>query len=95
MIFPINIIGTPVLRNKTADIDKDYKDLPKLIKNLFETMYASEGVGLAAAQIGKSINLFVIDASPMADEDPDCEGFKKVFINARIIEKKRRRCNYE
>ena len=52
---------------------------------MFETMYSSKGVGLAAPQINKSIRLFVIDASPFADEYPELEGWKKVFINPQIL----------
>ncbi len=84
MIFPVNIIGSSVLRKKAINIDKDYKNLSEIIENMFKTMYESEGVGLAAPQIGKAIKLFVIDASPMADEDADCENYKRVFINAEI-----------
>ena len=95
MILPIVAFGHPVLRKKAADIDKDYEGLNTLIDNMFDTMYKAEGVGLAAPQIGKSIRLFVIDASPFAevgegedeaDVDPSLKDFKKVFINAEIIE---------
>ena len=88
MILPVHIIGSSVLRKVAVDIDKDYPDLMKLIENMYETMHSSDGVGLAAPQIGKSIRLFVIDASPMAEENPELEGLKKIFINAHITEKK-------
>lgn len=87
MILPIVAYGDPVLKKEGQEIDKDYPELDKLIANMFETMYAAHGVGLAAPQIGKSIRLFVVDASPFAeDADEDdrakgLEGFKKVFIN--------------
>ena len=87
MILPVHIIGSSVLRKVAEDIPKDYPDLSELIKNMYETMYSSDGVGLAAPQIGKSIRLFIIDASPMAEEEPELENFKRTFINARIIEK--------
>ncbi len=87
MNYPIYLYGSPVLRKVAADIDKDYNNLFELIENMWSTMYYSDGVGLAAPQIGKSIRLFVIDATPMADEDPSVEGLKKVFINAHITER--------
>lgn len=92
MILPIVAYGDPVLKKEGQEIDKDYPELDKLIANMFETMYAAHGVGLAAPQIGKSIRLFVVDASPFAeDADEDdrakgLEGFKKVFINPIIEE---------
>jgi peptide deformylase len=86
MIYPITIIGSPVLRQKAKEINKDYPDLKQLIDDMWETMYASDGVGLAAPQIGKSIRLLVIDASSLDEEDPTLKDFKKVFINAEITE---------
>jgi peptide deformylase len=86
MILPVVAFGDPVLREVGIDISKDFDGLPNLIENMWETMYGAEGVGLAAPQIGKSIRLFVIDASPFAEDEPDLEGFKKVFINAEILE---------
>lgn len=87
MIYPITIIGSSVLRKKASEIDRGYPDLKQLVDDMFETMYVSDGVGLAAPQIGKSIRLLVIDASPLAEDDPSLKDFKKVFINARITEK--------
>ncbi len=87
MIFPIHIIGSSVLRKKTIEIDSNYPDIQKFISDMYETMYSSDGVGLAAPQVGKAIRLFVIDASPMAEDEPELEGFKRTFINAHIIEK--------
>ncbi len=92
MIYPILAYGHPVLRKIAKNIDKDYPNLDKLIDEMFENMYNSNGVGLAAPQIGLSIRLFVIDASPFADFDDldDAEreqlNGKRVFINAQIIE---------
>ncbi|HON18837.1 MAG TPA: peptide deformylase [Salinivirgaceae bacterium] len=86
MIYPIVVAGSPVLRKKAEEIDKNYPDLNRIIANMFETMETAEGVGLAAPQVGLSIRLFVIDASPFADENPDLKDFRKVFINPRIIE---------
>jgi peptide deformylase len=87
MIYPIVIYGHTILRKVAEDIDKDYPGLDQLIDDLFETMYYSEGLGLAAPQIGKSIRMFVIDGKPVAEDEPDLADFKKVFINAHIIEK--------
>ncbi len=87
MILPIHIIGSPVLRKIAENITEDYPGLKELIENMYETMYASDGVGLAAPQVGKSIRLFIIDASPIAEENPELENFKRTFINARIINK--------
>jgi peptide deformylase len=84
MTYPIVIYGHPILRKIAVDIDKNYPYLDKLIKDMFETMYKSEGMGLAAPQIGKSIRLFVIDGEPMAEDEPELANFKKVFLNANI-----------
>jgi len=97
MILPIVVYGDPVLRKVGVDIDKNYEGLDELIKNMFETMYNANGVGLAAPQIGKAIRLFVIDTGPFAESEDDeddeftpeqkkqLQAFKKVFINARIL----------
>jgi peptide deformylase len=87
MIFPIVIYGHPILRKVAEDIDRDYPDLQKVVSDLFETMYNSEGLGLAAPQIGKSIRIFVIDGEPLAEDEPSLAGFKKAFINAHITER--------
>jgi len=84
MILPIYLYGNPILRKKSEDIDKNYPDLKQLIDNMFETMYHSNGVGLAAPQIGLNINLLVLDASPFAEDDPICKGFKRVMINPQV-----------
>jgi peptide deformylase len=87
MILPIYVYGSSILRKVAKDIDKEYEGLGQLISDMFDTMYKTEGVGLAAPQIGRSIRIFVIDASPFAEDEPSLEGFKKVFINAKIVEK--------
>ena len=86
MILPITAYGHPTLKKVAQDIDKDYPELEQLIADMFETMYYSKGVGLAAPQIDKSIRLLVIDATPYAEDFPEAKNFKKVMINARIIE---------
>ncbi|MDA3880904.1 MAG: peptide deformylase [Prolixibacteraceae bacterium] len=87
MILPVTVYGNPILRKIAKPIDKDYEGLNELIENMYETMYQADGVGLAAPQIGLSIRLFVIDASPIAEEEPELKDFKKVFINAQITER--------
>lgn len=86
MKLPILAYGTPSLKRKSEPITKDYPELHKLIEDMFETMYAASGVGLAAPQIGKNIRLFVVDTQPFAEDFPDAKDFKKVFINPEIIE---------
>lgn len=87
MIKPVYVYGSPVLRRVAQDITPDYPELKELIDDMFETMYHSDGIGLAAPQVGLSIRLFVIDGNPLAEDNPELEGFKKVFINAHIVEK--------
>ena len=87
MILPVYVVGSPILRKVAEDIDASYPEIKELISNMFDTMYFSDGVGLAAPQVGKSIRLFVIDASPMAEDYPELENFKRVFINANIVER--------
>lgn len=85
MILPIYIYGHPVLRKMTQDIDASYPNLKELIDNMYETMHNAEGIGLAAPQVGLEDRIFVIDLSPLADEEnPQYKDLKKVFINARI-----------
>lgn len=86
MKLPIIAYGDPVLRQKTKEIDESYHELDVLIKNMFDTMYAAYGVGIAAPQIGLPIRLFVIDGEPYAEDDPIMDGFKKVFINPQILD---------
>ncbi len=86
MILPIYLFGQPVLRKLAEDIDKSYPDLDVLIENMFQTMYHTQGIGLAAPQVGLPIRLFVVDGTPMKEDYPDIFCGKKVFINAEIIE---------
>ena len=86
MILPIVAYGDPVLKKAGDEIDENYPGLKELIDNMFQTMYGSNGVGLAAPQVDKSIRLFIIDATPYADEDKKLEGLKKVFINPITLE---------
>jgi peptide deformylase len=87
MTYPIVIYGHPVLRKIAGDIEEEYHGLKELISDMFETMYKSDGLGLAAPQIGKSIRIFVIDGKPASDDEPELANFKKAFVNPHIIEK--------
>lgn len=93
MILPIVAYGDPILRKETKEIKSDYPKLGQIIDDMFETMYAARGIGLAAPQVGLPIRLFLVDATPFEDDEDLSEeerqelaSFKKVFINARIVE---------
>ncbi|OON68245.1 peptide deformylase [Hymenobacter sp. CRA2] len=92
MIYPIVAYGDPVLKARAKDIPADFSadELQKLIADMYETMYYANGVGLAAPQVGKSVRLFVIDSSPMTDDDEDDDapaetGIKRAFINPVML----------
>lgn len=92
MILPIVAYGSPILRKVSSDISPDYPGLEKLLADMWETMYNSNGVGLAAPQINKDVRIFVMDSAQIFEsqeedekgEYPDEPGYKGVFINARI-----------
>ena len=84
MKLPVYLYGHPVLREISEEIDTTYTDLKELVANMYETMYASDGVGLAAPQIGRNDRIVVIDASPLAENFPECDGFKRTLINPEI-----------
>jgi peptide deformylase len=97
MILPIVAYGAPILRKVSEDITPDYPGLQEFIANMWETMYASSGVGLAAPQVNRDIRVFVMDSLQIFtnmkednDEDldkyPGDEGIKQVFINAHVVE---------
>lgn len=85
MILPIVAFGTPVLKQKAKNIDMDYVGLSELIDNMYETMHEASGVGLAAPQIGMSIRLFIVDASPFEEDEPELKDFQQVFVNPDIV----------
>lgn len=94
MILPITAYGMPVLRKVCRDISPEYPDLEKLIEDMWETLYYSNGVGLAAPQVNRDIRLFLVDSTQVFDNNedddevqdyPDKPGIKKVFINAKIL----------
>ena len=85
MLLPIVAYGDPILKEHGCSINADYPNLDALISNMYETMYNSKGVGLAAHQVGLPIRLFIIDCSPFNEEEPALINFKKTFINAEIL----------
>jgi len=84
MIYPIVVYGSPILRKVAKEVDADYPNLQALVSDMFDTMHKADGMGLAAPQIGKSIRIFVVDATSLVDEDPGLKDFRKVFINPKI-----------
>lgn len=89
MVLPVYVYGMSVLRRVAPDIPEDFEGLDQFIKDLYDTMHASDGVGLAAPQVGKSLRIFVVDTTPMAennDDEPELKDFRKVFINPYILE---------
>ena len=86
MILPIYIYGQPVLRKVAEDIPADYPDLAKFLDDMRETLAASEGIGLAAPQVGRDVRVVIIDLDVLSDDMPEYKGFKRAFINPHIIE---------
>ncbi len=87
MIYPISIIGTPVLRGEAKEIEPGYPELKTVVADMFETLYDANGVGLAAPQIGLPIRLFIVDNTCMADDESEAGNYiKEVFINPQIVE---------
>ena len=86
MIYPIVVYGNAVLRKVAEPITPDYPELSTLLEDMFKTLKKSEGVGLAAPQIGLPIQLFIVDLSILADDEPSYATFRKVFINPEILE---------
>jgi peptide deformylase len=84
MILPVVAYGHPVLKKVAVDITAGHPGLAQFIADLWETMYVSDGVGLAAPQVNQSIRIFVIDASAFSEKYPETAGFKRTFINAKI-----------
>ena len=87
MVLPIYIYGQPVLRKVAEDITPDYPELQQLISDMWETLAESEGIGLAAPQIGRAIRLSVIDLNVLSDDMPEYKDFRRVYINPHIVER--------
>ncbi|MBR9917901.1 peptide deformylase [bacterium] len=86
MIYPIRAYGDPVLRNVCEEVSPEYPNLTEIIANMFETMDASDGVGLAAPQVGLNIRVFVVDSTAFNDDKSKDEGIRQVFVNPEILE---------
>jgi peptide deformylase len=84
MVYPIVVYGDPVLRKVAKEVEKG-TDLKPLIADMYETMYAASGIGLAAPQIGKSLRVFIVDGTALDEEPQDMSDFKKVFINPTLL----------
>ncbi len=84
MIFPIVLYGDPVLKKKAGEVAEGEESVKDFVESMFETMYAAEGLGLAAPQVGQSLRIFVIDTTPIEENEED--GLKKAFINPLMIE---------
>jgi len=95
MIYPIRAFGDPVLRKKAQEITAFDDHLLQIIDNMWETMYASDGVGLAAPQIGLPIRLFLIDSNPMYAKESKEKGTKEIFINPKIVSESGEEWEYE
>lgn len=94
MILPIYLYGQPVLRRPTDDLEPGQEDVKQLVSDMFETLTAAEGCGLAAPQIGKSIRLFVVDGTELGEDYPECADFKQAFINPEIVEESEETVTY-
>jgi peptide deformylase len=88
MILPVLAYGHPVLRRRATDFDLGDPDIPRIIGDMFDTMYASSGVGLAGPQVNIGKRIFVVDATPFAEDDKTLTDCRKVFINPEIIDRK-------
>lgn len=86
MVLPIYIYGQPVLRKVAEDIPADYAGLEELLRDMWDTLADSEGIGLAAPQVGKAIRVVVIDLDVISDDMPEYKGFRRAYINPHIVE---------
>ncbi len=95
MIQPIYLYGSAVLREVAPEADLNNKEyLNTLVTDLWETLAASEGCGLAAPQIGVSLRVAVVDGDIMSDIYPYLKGFKRTFINPVILSSSKEECEY-
>ena len=86
MLLPIYLYGQPVLRKVAEEVPADYQELPALAENMFSTMDKASGVGLAAPQVGLALRMFVVDGSCLAEDYPECDGFKRCMVNPELLE---------
>ena len=95
MILPIHVYGSPFLTERTDEVNEDSPELQELIDNMIETMHGASGIGLAAPQVGRKERLFVVDLTPLTDEEPDLPEGPQVFINPVIQEEGEEEEEYE
>jgi len=95
MQLPIFLYGQQVLRKETEEITPEYPNISELIENMYETLIKADGVGLAAPQVGFSIRVFILDLTPLGEDDPEFLGYKKTFINPKIVEFSEESCTME
>lgn len=95
MILPIHVYGSPILREETVDVTENTPELQQLIDDMIETMHGASGIGLAAPQVGRSERLFVVDLSPMIEEEEDVSVEPMVFINPEIYDESEEEEEYE
>lgn len=95
MILPVYAYGQPVLKRKAVNVAEDDATLPKLLEDMWETMYHASGVGLAAPQIGKGIRLFLVDTIQVMEEGDEADGIKQAFINAEVLDEEGEAWAYE
>ncbi|MBQ9640773.1 MAG: peptide deformylase [Bacteroidaceae bacterium] len=95
MILPMYIFGQPVLRKVADDVEEDFPNLKELIENMYETLRRSEGVGLAAPQVGVAKRLFIVDLDCLSEDHPEYKGYLKTFINPEIVEFSKETSSYE
>ena len=93
MILPIYLYGQPVLRKQAEEIENT-PELKQFISDMYETLTAAEGCGLAAPQVGKPWRLFVVDGTELAEDYPECKDFKRAFINPELLEASEETCSY-
>jgi len=86
MVLPIYVYGHPLLRRVSQKIDRSYEGFDEFMVDMWDTMYKTDGIGLAAPQIGRSVRVFVVDADAMSKEYPEGKDFKRAFINAEMVE---------
>ena len=85
MILPIVSFGNSILRCKCSPVQEN-QPIEDILKNMYETMYNAQGVGLAAPQVGLDLSIFIIDTTPFCDDENNLRPLKKEFINPEIID---------
>lgn len=94
MILPIYLYGQQVLRQETEEIEEGEVDVKKLISDMYDTLTAADGCGLAAPQVGLNYRLFVVDGTALVEDYPDCANFKQAFINPILVEESKEKSTY-